>query len=152
MDETYNDLYPVQLKDPEVPIQEDCTSDVVPEGTTNMEGKKKVLVPELITMTKYLFDNYRLSMYSYLNRCLRSGELSRIVGFSPLNRVFNKDSVSFSHVSYWKIDRENFFADVQVELKLETPGGHLEWHGYLVFWCEFGASFTCSIEYLTDTV
>lgn len=152
MDETNNDLYPVQLKDPEVPIQEDCTSDVVPEGTTNMEGKKKVLVPELITMTKYLFDNYRLSMYSYLNRCLRSGELSRIVGFSPLNRVFNKDSVSFSHVSYWKIDRENFFADVQVELKLETPGGHLEWHGYLVFWCEFGASFTCSIEDLTDTV
>lgn len=152
MDETNNDLYPVQLKDPEVPIQEDCTSDVLPEGTTNMEGKKKVLVPELITMTKYLFDNYRLSMYSYLNRCLRSGELSRIVGFSPLNRVFNKDSVSFSHVSYWKIDRENFFADVQVELKLETPGGYLEWHGYLVFWCEFGASFTCSIEDLTDTV
>ena len=26
MDETNNDLYPVQLKDPEVPIQEDCTS------------------------------------------------------------------------------------------------------------------------------
>ena len=34
MDETNNDLYPVQLKDPEVPIQEDCTSDVVPEDTT----------------------------------------------------------------------------------------------------------------------
>ncbi len=96
--------YPVQLKDPEAPIQEDCTSDVVPEGTTNMEGKKKVLVPELITMTKYLFDNYRLSMYSYLNRCLRSGELSRIVGFRPINRVFNRGSVSFSHVSYWKIE------------------------------------------------
>ena len=63
MDETYNDLYPVQLKDPEVPIQEDCTSDVVPEGTTNMEGKKKVLVPELITMTKVLFDRHRLDMY-----------------------------------------------------------------------------------------
>lgn len=28
----------------------------------------------------------------------------------------------------------------------------MEWHGYLVFWCEFGASFTCSIEDLTDTV
>ena len=43
MDETNNDLYPVQLKDPEVPIQEDCTSDVVPEGTTNMEGKISLL-------------------------------------------------------------------------------------------------------------
>ena len=63
MDETNNDLYPVQLKDPEVPIQEDCTSDVLPEGTTNMEGKKKVLVPELITMTKYLFDNYAFPVF-----------------------------------------------------------------------------------------
>ena len=52
MDETYNDLYPLQLKDPEVPIQEDCSSDIVPAGTTDMEGKKKVLVPELITMTR----------------------------------------------------------------------------------------------------
>ena len=57
-EDTYNDLYPVRLKDPEVPIQEDCASEFVPPGTTDMEGKKKVLVPELITMTKVLFDRY----------------------------------------------------------------------------------------------
>ena len=89
MDETYNDLYPVQLKDPEVPIQEDCTSDVVPEGTTNMEGKKKVLVPELITMTKYLFDNYRLSIHS--TRPLRPPALTwspySVVKHSPLSSM-----------------------------------------------------------------
>ena len=66
MDDTYNDLYPLQLKDPEIPVQEDCSNDTVPAGTTNMEGKKKVLVPELITMTKVLFDRYRLDMYTYL--------------------------------------------------------------------------------------
>lgn len=84
-EKTYHDLYPVQLKDPEIPIQEDCASEFVPPGTTDMEGKKKVLVPGLITMTKYLFGNYRLPMYSYINRCLRNGELSWIVGFKPLN-------------------------------------------------------------------
>ena len=57
-EDSYNDLYPVQLKDPEVPIQEDCASEFVPPGTIDVEGKKKVLVPELITMTKVLFDRY----------------------------------------------------------------------------------------------
>ena len=59
-------LYPVRLKDLEEPIQEDCSSDAIPYGTIDMEGKKKVLVPELISMTKVLFDNYRLPLYSYL--------------------------------------------------------------------------------------
>lgn len=68
-------LYPVRLKDLEEPIQEDCSSDAIPYRTTDMEGKKKVLVPELISMTKVLFDNYRLPLYSYLNRCLRNGNL-----------------------------------------------------------------------------
>lgn len=59
-------LYPVRLKDLEEPIQEDCSSDAIPYRTTDMEGKKKVLVPELISMTKVLFDNYRLPLYSYI--------------------------------------------------------------------------------------
>ena len=83
MDDTYNDLYPLQLKDPEIPVQEDCSNDTVPAGTTNMEGKKKVLVPELITMTKVLFDRYRLDMYTYLNNCLHTGGLAAIVGDKP---------------------------------------------------------------------
>jgi hypothetical protein len=75
MDDTYNDLYPLQLKDPEIPVQEDCSNDTVPAGTTNMEGKKKVLVPELITMTKVLFDRYRLDMYTYPLSSRRSYQL-----------------------------------------------------------------------------
>ena len=78
-------LYPVRLKDLEEPIQEDCSSDAIPYRTTYMEGKKKVLVPELISMTKVLFDNYRLPLYSYLNRCLCNGNLAGLVGSRILN-------------------------------------------------------------------
>ena len=84
-EDAYEALYPVQLKDPEIPIREDCSSDAVPPGATDLAGKKKVLVPELLSITKVLFDNYRLPLYSYLNRCLKNGVLSDIVGC----RVFN---------------------------------------------------------------
>jgi len=153
MDETYNDLYPLQLKDLEIPDQEDCSSDTVPAGTTNTEGKKKVLVPELITMTKVLFDRHRLTMYSYLNRCLRNGDLAGMVGYKINTRVINHEICSFPSVTYWRIDRKNFYADVTVELKLSTVFGTVDWKGYLVFWCGFDESgLYCSIEDLTDTL
>lgn len=151
MDETYNDLYPLQLKNPEVPIQEDCSSDIVPAGTTDMEGKKKVLVPELITMTKVLFDRYRLAMYSYLNRCLRNGTLASMVGSRITTRIINHTICSFPGVTYWRIDRENFYADVAVELRLQTVFGIQTWKGVLVFWCGFDENgLYCSIEDLAE--
>ena len=151
MDGTYNDLYPLQLKDPEVPIQEDCSSDIVPAGTKDMEGKKKVLVPELITMTKVLFDRYRLAMYSYLNRCLRNGTLASMVGSRVTTRIINHTICSFPGVTYWRIDRENFYADVAVELTLQTVFGQQTWKGCLIFWCEFDDNgLYCSIEDLTE--
>lgn len=137
MDDTYNDLYPLQLKDPEIPVQEDCSNDTVPAGTTNMEGKKKVLVPELITMTKVLFDRYRLDMYTYLNNCLHTGGLAAIVGKPIKTRVINHEICTFPGVTYWRIDRANFLADVTVELKLQTSTGLVEWRGCLTCWCGF---------------
>ena len=137
MDDTYNDLYPLQLKDPEIPVQEDCSNDTVPAGTTNMEGKKKVLVPELITMTKVLFDRYRLDMYTYLNNCLHTGGLAAIVGKPIKTRVINHEICTFPGVTYWRIDRANFLADVTVELKLQTSTGLVDWRGCLTCWCGF---------------
>ena len=137
MDDTYNDLYPLQLKDPEIPVHEDCSNDIVPAGTTNMEGKKKVLVPELITMTKVLFDRYRLDMYTYLNNCLHTGGLAAIVGKPIKTRVINHEICTFPGVTYWRIDRANFLADVTVELKLQTSTGLVDWRGCLTCWCGF---------------
>lgn len=139
------ELYPVRLKDLEEPIQEDCSSDAIPYRTTDMEGKKKVLVPELISMTKVLFDNYRLPLYSYLNRCLCNGNLAGLVGSRILNDRIRSDVCNFPQVTYWRIDRENFYADVEVELKLKTPVGTQVWKGYLVCWCAFEGKFTCNI-------
>ena len=142
------DDYAAQLGQPD---QEDCSIDIAPETSKTKNGKRKVVVPEVISMTKYLFDNYRLSMYSYLNRCLRNGTLSDTIGARILNKVINRETLSFPHVTFWKIDRENFYADVEVELKLHTMSGPVEWRGYLILWCRFGDVFSCSIEALTKT-
>ena len=141
--------YAAQLGQPDV---EDCSNGTVPDKTEPMDGKKKILVPVLTTMNKYLFDKYRLPMYTYVNGLLRNGTLSRIVGARVLNSVINREVLSFPHVSFWKIDRTNFYADVSVQLKLKTPNGPLVWEGYLVLWCTFGAGFECGIEEFTDEV
>lgn len=80
-----------------IPEVTDCSSDTIPVGTESTAGTKKVQVPDLISMWKYLLNknyaNRRLSFYSNLNYMLKSGELSRIVGFKVLNRVINKEAM-----------------------------------------------------------
>ena len=136
--------YLVQLGVPDV---EDCSTDYIPEDV--LKGKKEVVVPVLKTMTKYLFDNYRLPMYSYVNHLLRTGKLQGIVGVKPKNRIFNKQSCWFPGVKFWRIDRNSCYADVSVTLRLETDSGEVEWKGCLVHWCSFKGPFTCNIEELT---
>ena len=144
-----SDLFAAQLGQPDV---EDCSNGVIPDKAEPMDGKKKIHVPVLTTMNKVLFDHYRLSMYTYVNRLLRSGTLSRIVGARMLNRVVNREVLSFPSVSFWRIDRTNFYADVRVQLKLKTEKGSLVWNGYLVLWCSFNSEFECGIEELTNEV
>ena len=143
---------------PVAPDVEDCCT--IPIATASKP--KTLLVPDLFTMTKYFFDNYRLTMYSYINRMLRSGALSNLVGARVLNGVISRDVLSFPSVTYWRIDRTSFYTDVRVELNLQTSAGSLTWRGWLVFWCSFedncdtgnsvGSAFECSIEDLTENL
>lgn len=142
----------VFLDDPEEPLNPDCSDDKVPADVTDMEGKKKIHVPVLISMTKVLFDRYRLPLYTFLNRCLRNGTLERVTGRKILTPIINREVVKFSHVTYWRIDRENFYADVEVELNLKSTLGTSLWKGYIVCWCNFDPKLSVCIEELTDTV
>ncbi len=119
------------------PLQEpddvDCSDDRVPA----LLGQRKAVIAKLLSMTKVLFRDYRLDLYSFLNRCLRDGRLNELVGTRVLDRVISAEICDFKHVDYWRIDRENYYADVLVELALQTPLGSQTWTGYLVCWCEF---------------
>ena len=142
----------ILVEDPDEAADTDCSDDSVPSDVTDMKGKKKIQVPQLISMTKVLFDKYRLAFYSYLNRGLRNRTLEEIIGSSILNNVINREVVTFPNVTYWRIDRENFYADVEVELKLKTPYGIRRWKGYFVCWCCFDPALSVDILDLTDTV
>lgn len=142
----------VDMNPPQMPEQETLENDTVPEGTVDMQGKKKILIPELLTMNKVLFDKFRLPMYSYLNRCLRQGIISELVGERVITPRIKSEQCSFNGVTFWRINREDFYADVDVELKLNTVSGKVVWKGYLVCWCGFEEELYCSFEDLTDDV
>ena len=130
------------------PCQEDCSNGIIPAevGTETEDGKRRILVPELTSMTKFLFQQYRLFMFSFLNKCLRNGQLARIVGFRFANRILNRESCSFGSVSYWKLDRERFFADVVVKLKLDTDDDEREWDGILRLFFDLSGDIICHVE------
>lgn len=134
------------------PDMENCSNGIAPQPNTLTEGAQKMKVPIVRSMTKYLFDHYRLSMYSYLNNSLRRSQLERLVGFSFMNRKIDREVCTFRGVNYWRIDRLNFWADVQVSLLLSTENGIREWRGYLCFWfsAEFSGPLTGTIEELTS--
>lgn len=113
----------------ELPVEENCMTGLIPA-----EDRKKITVPCVYTMTKYLFEHYRLCMYSYLNRSLRSGLLRRITGIQFTDRIVNKQVCKFDKVAYWRIDHLNFWADVSITLHLKTAEGYYDWQGVLSLW------------------
>jgi hypothetical protein len=152
------------MNPPVIPEDEDCSSDIVPVEFTDDSGRKRVYVSELISVTSVFFKRYRLALYTYLNRCLRNGTLAHFVGSRIMNGRIDHTACSFPKVSYWRIDRENFYADVEVELNLNTQAGEKRWKGYLVCWCCFEEteskdtggkrvrSLSAAVEELTDHI
>jgi len=55
-------------------------------------------------------------------------------------------------VSFWKIDRKNIYADVKVELKLQSEDGVQIWWGFLVCIVSFEGDIQLSVEALTHAV
>lgn len=160
-------IHSVPLEPPEIPIDEDCSSGVVPgdailsvkciarkaddSDAISDDGKRKVFVPELLSMTKVLFDKHKRTMYDFLKNCLHNGTLEDLVGSKILTTKINHNNCVFPNVEYWRIDRENFFADVAVELSLDLQFGAIRWNGYIVFWCsaeDEDSEITCTIESL----
>lgn len=133
-------------------------SDAVPHGTKSESGTKIIKKADLVSMWKYMlsssYANRRLSLYTFLNSLLRRGMLSEIVGFKVLNRVINRQACEFTGVTFWKIDREDFYADVKVTLTLESPSGTQTWNGILACWCSFEEDdkFSMSVEELAESI
>lgn len=138
-----------------IPESPDCAEDTLPPTEPSL-GKKTLRLPDLVSMWKYMlckaYADKRVELYSFLNDHLRRGHLSEIVGFPILNKVINRDACELVGATFWQIDRENFYADVQLRLTLKTSGGQKLWNGILVCWCSFDETFSMSVESLEETV
>ena len=90
-----------------------------------------------------------LAPETYLNRLLSNGTLSRLIRRKVLNDRIRANVCNFKNVSYWRINRENFYAVVDVNLKLTAATGPIDWTGYLLCWCSFENKLVVTMEDLT---
>ena len=159
-------LYPGQPEkedcaDESIPPTTDCASDRMlqshktAEDHTVDKGQEVeediIEIPVFIKATDVIMKRYRLMMYNHMTKLLRSGRLSQIVGFPFLNQRMNAQCLKFGFISFWKINRSSFFADVSVRLKLDVGSKRTkEWRGKLVLNCGFDEDgFHCKVEDLT---
>lgn len=132
------------------PEAEDCSIDIIPDvtkpgavptGSWEKGAIKstcgRLLVPDVISMTKYLCSNHRLIIYSYLNQCLKDGSLAKTAKLDIRDTWLNRKSCELTEFSYWKIDRISFYTDVLVTLHLKTGRGTVTWQGTVAIWCSF---------------
>lgn len=133
-----------------------CDSAVLPSSVENMAGQRTIEIPVFDTMTKFMMSrqgaNQRLTLYTYLNNILRRGQLSRIVGDHILNRNINAQICKFTKYQYWEMSRNEFIADISVELQLRTRNGEITWKGVLECWCGFADKFYMTVEDLHESV
>lgn len=134
------------------PDVEDCSSDAVPNGALSAEGKQTIQLPEVVSMTKVFFEKNRLQLFSFLRTCLRNGTLQSLIELPIKTKYFNRDTCAFPYVTFWRIDRTDFWADVDVRLTIDTTAGSVEWKGVLSVWCRFDTELTCTVEELMDSV
>ena len=136
---------------PDRMIQSDKTSEDHFVDKSQEVEEDIIELPVFIKATDVIMKRYRLMMYNHLIRLLRSGRLAQIVGFSFLNQRMNAQCLKFGFISFWKINRSSFFADVSVRLKLDVGSKRTkEWRGKLVLNCGFDEDgFHCKVEDLT---
>ena len=138
-----------------LPSDPNCRSAQVPQGVENANGQGYIELPVFDSITKFMMSpkgaNKRIVLYTYLNDQLHSGNLSRIVGVRILNRVINKEVCEFTEFRYWEMSRNEFVADITVQLKLQTRYGDYVWKGVLVCWCGFADDFHIIVDDLVES-
>ena len=134
----------------------DCKSAALPRNVLNADGQRMVEIPDFESMTMFMMRkdgaDQRKPIYDYLNQQLRLGRLARIVGFPVLNRCIDGAACNLKRFNYWELSRNEFYADIEVELNLMTHGGVQTWKGVLVCYCCFGDEFEMTIEELRTSI
>ena len=139
------DYSPVLLdgEDLNAPDEADCQDATIPKeigvGEGKAEpGKRVVVIPDLPTMTKILFDHYKSDMFRAVTEMAEYGLLRNAVGFDITACTFNRHNCFFDGPNYYKIDRERFYAEVPTKVYLETiHGEQASWRGFLRIMFDF---------------
>ena len=99
----------------------DCKSAALPHNVLNADGQRMIEIPDFESMTMFMMRrdgaDQRRPIYDFLNQQLRLGRLSRIVGFPVLNRYIDGAACNLKRFNYWELSRNEFYADIEVELK-----------------------------------
>ena len=117
-----------------------------------MTEEERIRVADPVSMTKTLFGKYRPKLYAFLNRFLRDGTVEALVDAEVLDPEIGRENCVFHGVIYRRIDRANFLADVEVELRLRTAEGPAAWRGILALWGCFGEELFLVAEDLAERV
>lgn len=108
---------------------EDTASPDTPgeEKEKQPEGKPRtVVVPDVQDMDYYVRRHYRSYILAQLNEMLVTGELSELLDTVVVSQQIDRDSCLLTGMTYWRVDRTDFLADIDLQVSLKIEQGHTD--------------------------
>ena len=98
------------------------------EDNASRTEERVVVVPDIQDMDHFVLQYYRTRLISSINEMLVTGQLSELFETPIFTETVGRDDCFFTNMAYWRLDREHFLADidVQVTLKAEQNGRKVE--------------------------
>ncbi len=123
-------------------------SDDASEGTSETPALKTISVPDVQDMDYYVRQHYRSYMISALNEQLTTGGLSEMFGTPIITSEIHRDDCRFTNMTYWRMDRTSFLADIDVQVDLKVDQGACDVSQsfclYISLWVD--EDFECSLH------
>ena len=129
-------------------ISNDVLIDLEHEAIQDMEEKsKKITVPKVQSMDFYILQHYRTELLAEVNDKLASGEISRMVEMPIISEIVKKEDFHIINISYWRINRSDFYADVSTQIELTVEMNGIDVKEAFFFYFTIWFSFLEDIQY-----
>ncbi len=118
------------------------------EAAAKPPALKQITVPDIQDMDYYIRRHYRSYMISALNEWLTTGDLSELFGTPIITPESHRDDCRFTNMTYWRMDRATFLADIDVQVELKVDQGQRDslqpFSLYISLWID--EDFECSLH------
>ena len=109
------------------------------------KGCRKVSIPDVDTMNKYLFRHFRKFMLDEISTWLHQGVMACYLDCDIDISCITANECRFGNVTFWRVNRTTMIADIDLHLQLPCNGGLEFMDMYLSLLFDMEGGISCEV-------